>query len=48
MTRKRFLCQKCGHEFVVEVFEHGEQEKKRIKGAPVTCDKCGSAALKEI
>jgi hypothetical protein len=47
MKKKRFICRKCEESFVVEVFETGEAEKKRLPAAPVRCPKCGGRAEPE-
>ncbi len=41
MVKRRFICKRCGHRFVIEVFEPGEAEEKRTPTQPVRCPKCG-------
>jgi DNA-directed RNA polymerase subunit RPC12/RpoP len=41
MKKRKFVCKKCRREFVVEVYEEGEAEEKRIHGSPVRCPYCG-------
>ncbi len=36
-------CQKCGHRFVVNLFEPGEAKRKGVPGYPVRCEKCSGA-----
>lgn len=41
MKKVRYVCKKCGHKFVAEVFELGEAEEKRLPTRPVLCERCG-------
>lgn len=45
MIKRQFICRDCGNKFVVEVFEPGEAEEKRIRPVPVRCPQCGSTDL---
>ncbi len=46
MVRRQFFCKHCKTRFVVEVFEEGEAEAKRIGSAPVKCPNCRSTDVK--
>lgn len=50
MRKKRFRCKNkdCRFEFVIEVFEQGEAEAKRVPTAPARCPKCRHTQLEEI
>jgi len=41
MIKRRFACTQCRREFIVEVFEEGEAQEKRIPTFPVRCPYCG-------
>lgn len=41
-----FVCTRCGRKFETQVFEKGEVESRRVKGAPVRCPECGSTSVK--
>lgn len=41
MKKRRFICDRCQEAFVVEVFEPGEAEHKKIRPVPVRCPTCG-------
>ena len=41
MREAKMECQKCGHQFVVKLFEPGEAESKGVPSHPVRCEKCG-------
>jgi DNA-directed RNA polymerase subunit RPC12/RpoP len=41
MVKRKFVCKKCHREFVVEVYEEGEAEEKRLPSSPVRCPNCG-------
>jgi DNA-directed RNA polymerase subunit RPC12/RpoP len=45
MIKKRFKCRNCGKIFVIDVFEPGEAEAKKIPSGPVRCPDCGSTHL---
>lgn len=40
MKKAKFKCKRCGNEFVVEIFEPGEADAKRIPTSPIRCPKC--------
>jgi len=40
MKKAKFLCRRCPYEFVIEIFEAGEAEEKRLRGVPPSCPKC--------
>jgi DNA-directed RNA polymerase subunit RPC12/RpoP len=42
MVKRKYVCKKCGRTFVVQVFEKGEAEEKKLRGSPVRCLHCGS------
>jgi len=48
MRRQRYYCDRCQREFVVEVFEPGEAEKKKVPTQPVRCPNCRGRAIKEV
>ena len=41
MVKRKYICTKCGHKFVAEVYEREEVEEKRIPTRPLSCPKCG-------
>jgi transposase-like protein len=45
MTKRKFVCKKCRSEFVIEVYEEGEAEEKRVPTYPVRCPRCGSGSI---
>ena len=47
MIKRRFICDRCEESFVIEVFEPGEAERKKLRPAPVRCPKCGGAVRAE-
>ena len=40
MKKAKFLCKRCPYEFVIEIFEPGEKEEKRLRGVRPSCPKC--------
>jgi DNA-directed RNA polymerase subunit RPC12/RpoP len=47
MITKKWHCNNCGNEFVAEVYEKGEAERKRENPSPLQCPKCNRADLRE-
>jgi hypothetical protein len=45
MIKRKFVCRNCQHEFLMEVYEEGEAEEKRVPKSPVLCPRCGSASI---
>ena len=45
MVKRKYVCKRCGKTFVIEVFEQGEAEEKKLRGRPVTCPDCGGPVV---
>ena len=41
MKKAKFRCKKCVKEFVIEIFEDGEAEAKKLPTFPIRCPECG-------
>jgi DNA-directed RNA polymerase subunit RPC12/RpoP len=46
MIKRRFVCDRCGRAFEVQVFEPGEAEEKKVPTQPVRCPQCGGSVRK--
>lgn len=46
MIKKKYVCKNCGRTFVLEVFEPGEAEDKRVRAVPARCPYCKSTEIK--
>jgi len=42
MIVKEFICQRCGHRFVVEILDRKDPDERDRIGSPVCCPKCRS------
>lgn len=45
MKKQKYVCKDCGCEFIIEIFEQGEAEEKRLPTSPVRCKRCSSGNL---
>jgi transposase-like protein len=41
VVKRRFFCRRCQRDFVLEVLEPGEAEKKKVPVQAVRCPECG-------
>lgn len=46
MKRRLLVCNECGHEQRVDIYERVEAERLNIRLTPPRCDRCGSANVR--